>query len=551
MAKDIYPSLIQVWPSYEEKNDYEVEIIAVHGLAANPETTWLSDGKPRINWLTHKNMLPAKVPRARIWTFNFQSNWYKEGPLQQIQDLAISLIEFMRQKLLHNRPIVFLAHSFGGIVVAAALESCMRDRHKAKWVQQTTGVVFLGTPFHGSREISHAKTFAGIADAIGIPSSTTLLDHLIPGSPTLEKLTSQFKCLVENSGMDVVCFYEQVKMPILKYKGLRRMVRRMIVPEESACLVPNGTRNFPLNTYHTKLNEFESPDNGNFQLVSGQILNVVLNTAHVLKCRRPAVFHFPYESMPSFSGREDILKIITDNVQFGTGLQKRIGLHGLGGMGKTQIVTKYVHTIKEDFVKRRISIFFVGATNFQEFFDSYIALADSAGIQFPPNFGGDKLQIITNWLQDPDNGRWLMILDNADDPDIFGRESKLSPYIPTHDHGAIIVTSRVRKVCTDLAGGSCNDLPIFVDKMKIEDCRLMLANGLNNIQLGRPDARDNLIYALDCVPIILSQAIAFIRINASDTYHYLQLWKDGSSRIELQRCEMGGEQRAAQQKFRL
>jgi tetratricopeptide (TPR) repeat protein len=48
---------------------------------------------------------------------------------------------------------------------------------------------------------------------------------------------------------------------------------------------------------------------------------------------------------------------------------------------------------------------------------------------------------LTFMSRTPENGGWLYILDNADDPDI-----DLTPYFPSCSHGTIIITSRNRRV---------------------------------------------------------------------------------------------------------
>ncbi|CAI7636852.1 unnamed protein product, partial [Penicillium manginii] len=50
-------------------------IVAVHGLGADPEDTWVH--KPSmVDWLQNKDMLPKKVPNARIIRFGYPAKWF-------------------------------------------------------------------------------------------------------------------------------------------------------------------------------------------------------------------------------------------------------------------------------------------------------------------------------------------------------------------------------------------------------------------------------------------------------------------------------------------
>jgi hypothetical protein len=47
-------------------------------------------------------MLPAAVPNARIWTFNYNSRWYFDAPAQRILPLSETLLTVvgdMREKV--------------------------------------------------------------------------------------------------------------------------------------------------------------------------------------------------------------------------------------------------------------------------------------------------------------------------------------------------------------------------------------------------------------------------------------------------------------------
>jgi hypothetical protein len=63
-------------------------IVAVHGLGANPEWAWVwkvngaHDQHMRtVNWL--QDLLPEKIPYARILTFNYESKWHNDAPKQR------------------------------------------------------------------------------------------------------------------------------------------------------------------------------------------------------------------------------------------------------------------------------------------------------------------------------------------------------------------------------------------------------------------------------------------------------------------------------------
>lgn len=60
----------------------------------------MEDGNKEVhvNWLADENMLPAKLPDARIMTFNYESNWFLEAPKQRRPLCAIQLLT-----ALHNR----------------------------------------------------------------------------------------------------------------------------------------------------------------------------------------------------------------------------------------------------------------------------------------------------------------------------------------------------------------------------------------------------------------------------------------------------------------
>lgn len=71
----------------------------------------------------------------------------------------------------------------------------------------TAGIIFLGTPHHGS---SAAEFGVWLARALG--NDTTLLESLKRNSPTLLEVAQDFDACYTN--VDIVCFYEKKDGPI-------------------------------------------------------------------------------------------------------------------------------------------------------------------------------------------------------------------------------------------------------------------------------------------------------------------------------------------------
>jgi hypothetical protein len=112
---------------------------------------------------------------------------------------------------------------------------------------------------------------------------------------------------------------------------------------------------------------------------------------------------------------------------------------------------------------------------------------------------------------------WLMVVDNADDPNILlegesdGPQSgRLYDYLPRSEQGSILFTTRCRKAAELLMLGNVLELD---DMSMVEAKQLMTKRILNKASLHDESATNKLLELLACLPLAIVQAVAFINSN--------------------------------------
>src|SRR4051812_33961447 len=95
-------------------------LVAIHGLNGDAYKTW-TDGE-RL-WL--QDYLPSAFPDARIFTYGYNSKIAFSGSASNVKHYAITLLHRLHARRRDfsdegKRPIIFICHSLGGIVLKKA-----------------------------------------------------------------------------------------------------------------------------------------------------------------------------------------------------------------------------------------------------------------------------------------------------------------------------------------------------------------------------------------------------------------------------------------------
>ncbi|KAF2476890.1 uncharacterized protein BDR25DRAFT_41992 [Lindgomyces ingoldianus] len=276
--------LIELWPLRDRlaQEKINVDIVAIHGLNGNPFKTWTENGS---FWL--QDFLPSAVPNARIFTYGYNSAIAFSGSAARVDDYARYLLERLVAKRRNlstydRRPIIFICHSLGGIVLKKALVLAHERSERYHTISSDTfGVMFMGTPHRGSDLAFWGKLFGTIADVLTLGSvRTQLLQDLQPKSLCLGSICSQF--VERGQSLRIFTIYERQKM-----KGLPNLV----VDEHSALMnLPNEVA-VPIEADHRGMCRFSNQKSEKYQMVF-DCLRELLDDA--LNIEQPCMLPPPY-----------------------------------------------------------------------------------------------------------------------------------------------------------------------------------------------------------------------------------------------------------------
>lgn len=253
----------------------QADVILVHGLGGSSRKTW-SWQRDSANFWPSWLKDEVKLPELRIFSFGYAANILGPDNTMSILDFAKDLLNRMRgyhddDTPLGHRPIIFVAHSMGGLVVKKAYVIGRQNHHYADMLAQVGGIMFLSTPHRGSAQASTLKTL--LAATLG--SQKTYISELKNNSTSIEDINEQFRDACEH--LELVSLYEA------KPTKVATGIKRIMVDKESGRLDYPREMSSPLHADHHTVCKFESPADQNYVAVVG-FLRQLLDR---LNLRRP------------------------------------------------------------------------------------------------------------------------------------------------------------------------------------------------------------------------------------------------------------------------
>ncbi|MFJ8587183.1 FxSxx-COOH system tetratricopeptide repeat protein [Streptomyces sp. NPDC093595] len=223
----------------------------------------------------------------------------------------------------------------------------------------------------------------------------------------------------------------------------------------------------------------------------------------------PKIWNAPPRN-PGFTGRSVVLERMRD--QLGGGLAVVLPqpqtLYGLGGVGKTQVALEYVHRFMADYDL----VWWISAEQTDDVIASLAELAVRLGAQGGEDMAAASQEAIDLLRRGVPSHRWLLVFDNADDPDALKR------FFPTGGH--ILVTSRNQ---TWSQYGDALPVDVFLREESVEHLQRR-AKGLS------AEDADKVAEAVGDLPLAVEQAAAWIAETATPVAAYLEQLEQAAAR---------------------
>lgn len=174
------------------------DVVFVHGIDGDGSGTWGFDRGE--NWIT---WLGKSLPTATFWTLDYEvASLAWRGNAMLLSDRAGNVLSILHNKSLGDRPIVFVCHSFGGLLVKQVLRHSKELHQHEEIFKNTKGVVFLSTPHLGS-SLADAVTYLAF-----FLSPTVATKQLEAHGKELLTLNHWYRRNANAEGIESKVFYE-------------------------------------------------------------------------------------------------------------------------------------------------------------------------------------------------------------------------------------------------------------------------------------------------------------------------------------------------------
>ncbi|VUC20615.1 unnamed protein product, partial [Clonostachys rosea] len=237
-----------------------------------------------------------------------------------------------------------------------------------------------------------------------------------------------------------------------------------------------------------------------------------------------------YRQNHHFHFRDDVLAQLHSHLMSGRPYceYRAAGLHGLGGVGKTQVALEYAHRFSKEYG----AVFWINAETEAKLTESLYSYARMVKNE-SPFVTEQKLGAIKNFrrflnspLSEGRPFRWLAIYDNVEDVQLFEKFWLGGP------HGSLILTTRSPEIA-HACGGLDIPIPLFTAE---ESLTFMLDMNKSSSTLNEEelDVAREIADRTGHLPLALNSISAYARTTSSSYKSFIQHYRDFDTNMLFQ-----------------
>jgi hypothetical protein len=215
---------------------------------------------------------------------------------------------------------------------------------------------------------------------------------------------------------------------------------------------------------------------------------------------------------PRFTGRDAELGRLARGLAGGSAVTVH-SLHGLGGVGKTQLAAQYAHAHAGDYDV----VWWVAAEEGPSIPDQFGALAAGLGLEPAADPGALPAQVHAALRG---VAGWLLVLDNADDPEVIAGWLPGAPQ-PGGVPGHVIVTTR-------RGGFGALGAVLDLDVVGLDEAVALLRTRVPDLEQAAAEA---IAAELGRLPLALAQAAAYMDKTRVPGEEYLELLRTRAAEL--------------------
>lgn len=210
-----------------ENADRVADIVFVHGLAGGSHSTWRHAKKGQAGYFFWPEELGRKLPHCGVWCVGYAAGLTRLGkPGMIIEKRAGNIASQLTMRGLGDRPVVFITHSMGGLVVKSLIVNSQlhADSARKRLAAAIRGVVFCGTPHRGS-------AFASAVGVLG--ASQRHVKEMEANVEQLDLLHDQFLAWYQHNPIAIESYAESIGLGRTNWYG-RALPLGLVVNRSSA-----------------------------------------------------------------------------------------------------------------------------------------------------------------------------------------------------------------------------------------------------------------------------------------------------------------------------